>query len=154
MSSPVSPASSTNGHSSTAIGSRSPLPPQSRRGKGGPQPVDIYVGKMIRARRAVLGLSQSDLGKILGVAFQQVQKYEKGGNRVSASRLVDIADALATPVSNFFPDRAQSAPEPLELIDSAAAMRLLRAFNGVRSGRRRAAIVALVETMCAPGDKQ
>jgi len=68
----------------------------------GPHPVDVYVGKRMRMRRTLLGLSQEELGKALGVTFQQVQKYERGTCRVGASRLWDIGQALNTPVAFFY----------------------------------------------------
>ncbi|MBB3947089.1 transcriptional regulator with XRE-family HTH domain [Rhizobium skierniewicense] len=67
-----------------------------------PNPVDIHVGAKIRARRAVVGMSQEKLGDALGITFQQVQKYEKGTNRVGASRLHRIAEVLSVPPSYFF----------------------------------------------------
>lgn len=71
---------------------------------GQANPVDVYVGKRIRLRRSVLGLSQEQLAKMLGLTFQQVQKYERGMNRVSASRLWDVSKVLNIPVSFFFDD--------------------------------------------------
>lgn len=68
---------------------------------GEPNPVDIHVGKRIRLRRNLLGWSQEKLGSLLGLTFQQIQKYEKGLNRVSASRLWDFSVVLETPVSFF-----------------------------------------------------
>ena len=70
----------------------------------GPKQVDIYVGLRIRDRRKELGFSQTTLGDKVGVAFQQIQKYEKGSNRVGASRLAAIAKALEVSVDYFFPD--------------------------------------------------
>lgn len=67
-----------------------------------PDPVDIHVGQRVRVRRKMLGLSQTQLGKELGVTFQQVQKYERGTNRIGSSRLFRIATALDVPVSYFF----------------------------------------------------
>ena len=72
-----------------------------------PNPIDIHVGSRIRLRRNMLGMSQEKLGEQLGITFQQVQKYEKGTNRVGASRLQNIAAILGVPVSFFFDD----APE-------------------------------------------
>ena len=69
-----------------------------------PNPTDIYVGSRIRMRRKMLGLSQEKLGEKLGITFQQIQKYEKGTNRVGASRLQAMSDALEVPVAYFFPD--------------------------------------------------
>jgi transcriptional regulator with XRE-family HTH domain len=67
-----------------------------------PKPIDIHVGKRLRLRRTVLGVSQEKLAEILGITFQQVQKYEKGVNRIGSSRLFDIAKALNVPVGFFF----------------------------------------------------
>ena len=67
----------------------------------GPNPVDIYVGSRVKSRRLFLGLSQEDLAKSIGLTFQQVQKYERGTNRISVSRLVDICRALKTPIDYF-----------------------------------------------------
>jgi transcriptional regulator with XRE-family HTH domain len=72
------------------------------RGSGVPHPIDVLVGKRIRARRLFLGMSEEALANRLGVTFQQVQKYELSANRVSASRLSVIADALRVPISFFF----------------------------------------------------
>ncbi|MFW7268357.1 helix-turn-helix domain-containing protein [Gluconacetobacter sp. Hr-1-5] len=68
----------------------------------GPKPVDVHVGGRIRLRRTLLGMSQERLGEALGLTFQQVQKYERGTNRVSASRLYELSDVLDVPVSFFF----------------------------------------------------
>jgi transcriptional regulator with XRE-family HTH domain len=74
------------------------------RGTGIPDPVDVHVGKRIRMRRLFLGMNQQALANALGLTFQQVQKYEAGANRVSASRLSAIADILGVPVPFFFDD--------------------------------------------------
>jgi transcriptional regulator with XRE-family HTH domain len=68
----------------------------------GPNPVDLHVGSRVRMRRKMLGISQERLADALGLTFQQVQKYERGTNRVSASKLYEIASFLSTPVSYFF----------------------------------------------------
>jgi transcriptional regulator with XRE-family HTH domain len=78
--------------------------PRYGRGTGIPNPIDVHVGRRIRMRRLFLGMSQGTLAKALGVSFQQVQKYESGANRVSASRLSAMADALRVPISFFFAD--------------------------------------------------
>lgn len=70
----------------------------------GPDPVDIHVGKRLRLRRTLLGMSQEQLAAAVGVTFQQIQKYERGSNRVSASRLYDIARVLGVEISFFFED--------------------------------------------------
>ncbi len=72
-------------------------------------PIDIHVGSRVRLRRNLLGISQTDLGKALGVAFQQVQNYEKGTNRISASRLFNLGRALDVPISFFFEDLSPAA---------------------------------------------
>lgn len=71
---------------------------------GEPDPVDTHVGARLRLRRTLMGLSQTELARAVGLTFQQVQKYESGANRISASRLYHIAEALDVPVSFFFDD--------------------------------------------------
>jgi transcriptional regulator with XRE-family HTH domain len=89
-------------------------------GKGSrPRPIDVHVGSRIRLRRTLLGLSQERLGEALGLTFQQVQKYETGVNRVSASRLFDLSRVLDVPIGFFFdnvPDVVLSRPETLALV--------------------------------------
>jgi transcriptional regulator with XRE-family HTH domain len=89
-------------------------------GKGSqPRPIDVHVGSRIRLRRTLLGLSQERLGEALGLTFQQVQKYESGVNRVSASRLFDLSRVLNVPIGFFFddvPDVVLSRRETLELV--------------------------------------
>lgn len=80
-----------------------PRRPQ-RATKGGPNPVDIYVGARVRLRRTLLGLSQEKLGEALGLTFQQVQKYERGVNRIGAGRLYTLSRVLDVPVSYFYDD--------------------------------------------------
>jgi transcriptional regulator with XRE-family HTH domain len=84
-----------------------------------PNPIDVHVGARLRLRRTLFGMSQEKLGKAIGLTFQQVQKYERGGNRVSASRLYDLGRVLDVPVSFFFdhinPETAAAARgEPSE----------------------------------------
>ena len=74
------------------------------RGTGVPHPIDVHVGKRIRVRRLFLGMNQETLANALGLTFQQVQKYEGGANRVSASRLSAMADILGVPIAFFFGD--------------------------------------------------
>jgi transcriptional regulator with XRE-family HTH domain len=78
--------------------------PRYGRGTGVPNPIDVHVGKRIRMRRLFLGMNQETLANALGLTFQQVQKYEGGANRVSASRLSAMADILGVPISFFFGD--------------------------------------------------
>ncbi len=107
--------------------------------------VDAHVGRRIRSRRQVMGISQTELGERLGITFQQIQKYEKGGNRISASRLLDVAAALDVPVSYFYEglDGAEGSTQSL-LIDREAAD-LLRAFNAVTDKNMRRAILSVAQ---------
>src|SRR5258708_23125221 len=78
---------------------------------GKPNPVDVHVGARVRLRRTLLGMSQEKLGEALGLTFQQVQKYERGTNRIGASRLFDLSRVLEVPVSFFFDDMAPEVAE-------------------------------------------
>ena len=78
---------------------------------GEPNPIDVHVGNRIRLRRTLLGLSQEKLASMLGLTFQQVQKYERGMNRVGASRLWDISKVLETPISFFYEDMDKSVAQ-------------------------------------------
>jgi transcriptional regulator with XRE-family HTH domain len=86
--------------------------------KGFPNPIDVHVGSRVRLRRTLLGISQERLADAIGLTFQQVQKYEKGANRVSSSRLVDLANALDVAVPYFFDEMSAgvSAQTPSELM--------------------------------------
>ena len=109
---------------------------------------DVEVGQRIRARRMAKGMSQTDLGDLLGVTFQQVQKYEKGVNRVGAGRLVRVADALDVPVSFFFGATDVGSADTraiLGFLDTSYALRLLRAFSRIPQGEVQRAVVDLVE---------
>src|SRR4051794_25437492 len=111
-----------------------PAPPAPR--KPNPRSVgqaEIEMGNRLRIRRVEQKLSQEELGRRLGVSFQQVQKYEKGVNRIGAHRLEEIADALAVPVSFFFGGNGkQHEVESLLSLDSNFSLRLLRAYAGIR----------------------
>lgn len=110
--------------------------------------VDVSVGQRIRMRRQQMRVSQMKLAEAIGVTFQQVQKYEKGSNRVSASKLYDIALALQVPVSFFF-DEPVSA-EQREFITLSAmpdGLDLLRAFAGVRDEHTRHQIIGICNTV-------
>ena len=87
-----------------AVRAKAKRPGQRRRRGGGSHPIDVHVGARIRVRRTLLGLSQEKLGEMIGLTFQQVQKYERGSNRVGASRLFDLARVLDVPMSFFFED--------------------------------------------------
>jgi transcriptional regulator with XRE-family HTH domain len=76
-----------------------------RRKSNGPHPIDVHVGSRVRLRRNMLGLSQEKLGEAIGLTFQQVQKYERGANRIGASRLHELSEVLGVPVSFFYDDQ-------------------------------------------------
>ncbi|CUI77749.1 helix-turn-helix domain-containing protein [Cognatishimia activa] len=106
-------------------------------------PVDVHVGKRIRHRRWLVGMTQQQLAEQVGIKFQQIQKYETGANRVSASRLWDIADALDVPVSFFFEgigDQAEEAPTgafPADLMGDKEALDLVRSYYAIPENQRR-----------------
>ncbi len=81
-----------------------PAATRDRRRTGGPNPIDVHVGSRMRLRRTLLGMSQEKLGMAIGLTFQQVQKYERGANRIGASRLFELSRALDVPVSFFYDD--------------------------------------------------
>jgi transcriptional regulator with XRE-family HTH domain len=85
---------------------------------GAPNPIDVYVGSRTRLRRTLLGLSQEKLGDLIGLTFQQVQKYERGANRISCSRLFDLSQALDVPVSYFFDEMAEEVKSlsPVQMV--------------------------------------
>ena len=109
---------------------------------------EIEMGKKIRLRRVEQRLSQSDLGEKLGVSFQQVQKYEKGVNRVGASRLQEIATALDVPVTFFYDgDGKTKEVESLLFLDSAFSLRLLRAYSKIKDQAVQRHMVSLMEAV-------
>jgi transcriptional regulator with XRE-family HTH domain len=125
-----------------------------------PNPIDVHVGSRIRLRRNMLGISQEKLGENLGITFQQVQKYEKGTNRVGASRLQAIASILEVPVSFFFEDAPGQGGEPakgfaednattyvVDFINSAEGLQLNRAFVRISDPKVRRRIIDLVKTL-------
>jgi transcriptional regulator with XRE-family HTH domain len=125
--------------------------------KKAPNPIDKHVGARVRMRRMMMNMSQEKLGDALGLTFQQVQKYEKGTNRIGASRLQQIAQILQVPVSFFFegtphaPGHAggmSEAPSPAYVSDFLATsdgLALTKAFMRIKSSKLRRRIVDLVE---------
>ncbi len=107
-------------------------------------PVDVHVGKRVRHRRWLVGMTQQQLAEKVGIKFQQIQKYETGANRVSASRLWDIADALDVQVSFFF-DGLEAAPSdskvgeavPADLMGDKEALDLVRSYYSIPENQRR-----------------
>lgn len=124
--------------------------------KRGPNPTDIYIGKRLALRRRVLGVSQTSLGQTLGITFQQIQKYEKGTNRISGSRLQALAEALQVP-TNFFFDGAPNSSNLPETISPDFIDEFLSDRRGVEMARcfvkmtpkQRNAVVALAEALTA-----
>ena len=122
-----------------------------------PNPVDRHVGSRVRMRRIMLGMSQEKLGEGLGLTFQQIQKYEKGTNRIGASRIQQISEILQVPVSFLFEgspassggaERFGGAPSPAYVADflaTADGLALIRAFTRVPDIKLRRAIVDMVE---------
>ena len=114
---------------------------------------DIELGKRIRLRRVEQKISQAELGDKLGVSFQQVQKYEKGVNRVGAARLQQIATALDVPVTFFYDgDGKAREVESLLFLDSAFSLRLLRAYSKIKDQTVQRQLVSLMESIAANED--
>ena len=123
-----------------------------------PHPTDRHVGARVRTRRLMLGMSQEGLGNRLGLTFQQVQKYEKGANRISASRLQEVARILQVPVSFFFEgvpshEMARGALPSLdyviEFLASKDGLDLCNAFTRIKDRRLRRALVDLVSAIAS-----
>jgi transcriptional regulator with XRE-family HTH domain len=125
-----------------------------------PNPIDVHVGNRVRMRRMLIGMSQEKLGERLGLTFQQVQKYEKGSNRVSASRLYQMAQILGVPVQFFFEDVSVPAGLPgsemyeneetgaiMDFLNSSEGIQLNRAFNEIENSNVRRKVVDLVKSI-------
>lgn len=127
--------------------------------KKSPTPVDHHIGIRVRKRRMALGMSQEALGDALGLTFQQVQKYEKGTNRIGASRLLQIAGILGVGIEFFFqgleqtngqlPAEKRSMAEFLAIADSD---RLVRSFVRLKDGEARRKVTDLVEWLATSGE--
>lgn len=116
-------------------------------------PIDVQVGSRLRERRLLLGISQTELASAVGLAFQQLQKYERGANRISASRLFEFATVLGVPVAHFF---GESSDEPgkrkpgranLEhtaLVSKPETLKLVRAFYQIRDPKLRRSVARLI----------
>jgi transcriptional regulator with XRE-family HTH domain len=120
-----------------------------------PKRVDRHVGSRVRMRRMMLSMSQEALGDRCGITFQQIQKYEKGANRIGASRLQQLADILEVPVSFFFEGvesrpilkkaDAEAAGAVDRFVTSADGIRLTRAFAKIKNSETRRSLVELAE---------
>ena len=133
--------------------------------KKAPNPIDKHVGSRVRMRRMMLSMSQEKLGDALGLTFQQVQKYEKGTNRIGASRLQQISNILQVPVAFFFEgapslsttpgDGMKEAPSPAYVSDFLATsegLALTKAFMRIKEAKLRRRIVDLVEEIAGEKD--
>ncbi|GAB4572706.1 MAG: helix-turn-helix transcriptional regulator [Rhodothalassiaceae bacterium] len=109
-----------------------------------PDPIDVHVGERVRARRLLAGMSQDAFASKLGITFQQVQKYEKGTNRISASRLYRMAKILNTPISYFFAEMGERQLPPKLRREG---LELVRAFNGIESPAMRKQVLQLIEAL-------
>ena len=133
--------------------------------KKAPNPTDKHVGSRVRMRRMMLSMSQEKLGDALGLTFQQVQKYEKGTNRIGASRLQQISHILQVPVSFFFEGAPnpgeqsqglEEAPSPAYVADFLATsdgLALTKAFMRIDDAKLRRRIVDLVEQIAGRNDR-
>ena len=137
-------------------------PEGDEKGSRRPNPIDVHVGGRVRFRRMLLGMSQEKLGEKLGLTFQQVQKYEKGINRIGASRLFDLAQVLGVPVQFFYEEAPSSEPpaeeslgfaeKPAEnaivqFLRSRDGLELNKAFVRISDAKARRAIVDLVRSL-------
>lgn len=137
--------------------------PRGRTQDGGPNPIDVYVGKRIRMRRESMKLSQERLGQLIGITFQQIQKYERGMNRISASRIYDISQILCTPITYFFAEMDEETamqsprrfiisckefddiiPELHDPMQKAEALELITAFNKIGNQKTALAVRELI----------
>ena len=132
------------------------------KGSRRPNPIDIHVGSRVRLQRMLRGISQEKLGERLGLTFQQVQKYEKGVNRIGASRLFDLANVLGVPIQFFYDDAPSMEPrvaaQPgfadrvpdayvFEFLNSREGLELNRAFAKISDPKTRRAVVELVRAI-------
>jgi transcriptional regulator with XRE-family HTH domain len=125
--------------------------------KKSPNDADRHIGSQIKAQRNAIGMSQEKLGDMLGLTFQQVQKYEKGMNRVGAGRLLDIGTILQVPVTYFYEglsiDRFKVSSEDKAtslLLATTEGQRLIKAFSMIESPQLRRKLVDLIEVMSNP----
>jgi len=117
-------------------------------------PLDVAIGARLRVRRRAAGLSQQKLAERLGVTFQQVQKYERGANRIAGSTLIGISEALETPASYFLGEGAGAAVDDEAMVNIAqrGASDLLKQYVHIRSPKIRAAVLQLVRALAEEGD--
>jgi transcriptional regulator with XRE-family HTH domain len=127
---------------------------------GKPSPIDIHVGSRVRLRRTLLGMSQEKLGEAIGLTFQQVQKYERGANRIGASRLFELSRVLDVPVSFFFDDmNIETSGGPVPGLSAAAPdfdtaaltrreiLELAKAFDRIKDEKVRKSVLELTKAL-------
>lgn len=130
-----------------------------------PDPIDVHVGGRVRLRRTMMGMSQEQLGDALGLTFQQVQKYERGANRMGASRLFRIAAILNVPVSYFFDEIGTDVdPEPFvhsdmpnmdpKLMIKRETLELTRAFHRISTPQTRMALIDVIKKLAEHDPKR
>ena len=119
-------------------------------------PVDVQVGNRVRIRRMLIGMSQEKLGELLSLTFQQVQKYEKGVNRIGAGRLYDISRILGVPIDYFYEGIsaqptgegvADGAPPVMEFVSSGEGLQLSLAFMKIKDSKVRKRVLDLVKSL-------
>jgi transcriptional regulator with XRE-family HTH domain len=127
-------------------------------------PVDVLVGNRVRLRRMLIGMSQERLGELLGLTFQQVQKYEKGINRIGAGRLYNVAHILGVPIGYFYegladqpgrqggPHDGMTTPPVMEFLSSGEGLQLSLAFMRIKDGTVRKRLIDLIKSL-AGGDE-
>ncbi|MBY3039664.1 helix-turn-helix transcriptional regulator [Rhizobium leguminosarum] len=121
-----------------------------------PNSIDVYVGNRVRVRRKTLGMTQNGLAELLGITFQQIQKYEKGTNRIGASRLQRISEILRVPVGFFF-ENGGSGPvdgatnELNSFLSSKEGLALNKAFIAIEDPNIRQKLVALAKSLAVAG---
>jgi transcriptional regulator with XRE-family HTH domain len=151
---------STAHSTSTSVEEASMIFAGKKAARKAPNPVDKHVGSRVRMRRKMLKMTQEKLGDRLGITFQQVQKYEKGTNRISASRLQQAAHILQVPIPFFFEgapgklNSDKSAPSPAyvnEFVSSSEGLRLIDAFIRIDKAQTRHRIVDLVREIAVDG---
>src|ERR1700722_12933961 len=131
-------------------------PPRYGRGTGIPNPIDIHVGKRIRMRRLLLNMNQETLANALGLTFQQVQKYEGGANRVSASRLKHMSEILEVPIEYFFGDLSDGAQQTAEeqewreRMERPETIELIRLYYAIADPAVRQSFLDLIKSV-GPG---
>ena len=131
------------------------------RGTGVPDPVDVHVGARVRTRRLLIGMNQETLARALGLTFQQVQKYEGGANRVSASRLSQIAEILGVPIAYFFSDIESEGAElntrhreTRERLQRPETIELIRSYYAIADQRTRQQFLEMVKAAARPPEPE